>query len=151
MISEGSFGSLVMQCTKLGLVLGESAGRLGGLAPRATPGPLAIDLDFQRPAQKSPDEHDEAEHADALKCWLYRHRADDIGRDEQFQSDEDRTTQSLSKISVRPALLADVWDDTAQIDGKRGDRANQECGDSTDIEDSGEQLDERGEVHTRTR
>lgn len=47
MISEGSFGSLVMQCTKLGLVLGESAGRLGGLAPRATPGPLAIDLDFQ--------------------------------------------------------------------------------------------------------
>ncbi len=119
----------------LEVILGK---RRGGLRLRTTPGPLAIDLDFQRPAQKSPYEHDEAEHADALKCWLYRHRADDISRDEQFQSDEDRTTQPLPQVSVRPALLADVWDDTTQIVGKRGDCANQECGDSTDIEDSSE-------------
>ena len=79
----------------LRFVLGAGWRCLGRLHPGTPPGPFAIDLHFERPAQESADEDDEAQHANTLKRGRNRHGADNISRDQQFQPDEDCAAKLL--------------------------------------------------------
>lgn len=61
------------------------------------PRPPAVNLDLKREAEKSPDQYDPGKHQQALNCRLDGDRVDDIGRDQKFQTEQDRTAEAGAK------------------------------------------------------
>jgi hypothetical protein len=67
---------------------------------RTLPGPFAIDLNLERPAQERTDEHKKSKHANAREGWLDGDAADDIGSDQEFQPDHDRSPQVQAEMAI---------------------------------------------------
>ena len=71
----------------------------------AIPGPFAIDLNLQRPAEERSHEHDEPKHANAGEGGVNGDTADDIGNNQQFLSDQDRPPQIQAQMSIGHMVL----------------------------------------------
>jgi hypothetical protein len=68
---------------------------------RTLPGPFSIDLNLERPTQEGSDEYDEAEHANGGEGGIDGDTADDVGSNQQFQSDQDCSAQVRAQTAVR--------------------------------------------------
>src|SRR5271169_6108153 len=67
--------------------------RLALMETHTLPGPFAFDLNLERPTQKGTDEHDEAKHSNALEGRVDSDTVDDVGSDQEFQPEHDRSPQ----------------------------------------------------------
>jgi len=70
------------------------------------PGPFAIDLNLQRPAQECSHEHDEPKHANAGEGGVNGDTTDDISNNQQFLGHQDRSPQVQSQISIGHMVLS---------------------------------------------
>src|SRR6476620_6525865 len=68
------------------------------------PGPSTGDLELEGEAEERREGDDEGEDGDAAQCWCDRDRADDVGRDQQLQAEQDGAAELLTEPTVRVGL-----------------------------------------------
>src|SRR6185503_9722623 len=72
--------------------------RRSGLA--AAPRTGAFDLNLQREAEEDADQHDDAEHGDALERRVDDDRPDDVGHDQDLEAEQDAAAEVASQRLV---------------------------------------------------
>src|SRR3954452_7302707 len=60
----------------------------------ALPGPAPLDLQRERPAEESANQHQAGEQTQAEEGQLMRDRLYDVGRDKDFQAQQQRSTDA---------------------------------------------------------
>ena len=76
------------------------------MEPRTLPRPFAVDLDIDRPAQERADKHDQPEYANGHEGGIDGDAVNDIGGDQEFQTDHDRSPQLETQVTIRHGAVA---------------------------------------------
>ena len=63
------------------------------VVPVPVPGPASFDFDLEGEAQERADEDDEGEHAEGLERGRHRHGADDVGRHQELEAEQDAAAE----------------------------------------------------------
>lgn len=77
-----------------------------GWGQRFLPWPATGDLELEGQAEEGSDEHDPREHSDAAEVEGDRNGADDVGRDEELQAEQDRSTEAGPGRTYRAVCAA---------------------------------------------
>ena len=88
-------------CRVPGVISGKGVAQLTGadLMLASSPGPLTFELSLEGEAQERPHDDNEPEHADTRDRRGHRNGPDDIGADEDLQSNEDRPAECRRRAS----------------------------------------------------
>jgi hypothetical protein len=65
-----------------------------------SPWPDTVDLNGERPAQQNPNDHYGREHCDAVRGLAYDHGSDDVGDNQDFEAQQDDSTEMLSEVLI---------------------------------------------------
>ncbi len=85
---------------------------------RTLPGPFAVDLDIDRPAQERADQHNQSEHANGREGGIDSDAVDDISSNQQFQPDHDCSPKVETQMTIRQRGLTYT---------EKGDKESHEC------------------------
>ena len=101
---------------------------VSGSAGHGLPGPSALDLDNERPAEKRPNNDEQTEYRDTLEIRLERNSADDVRGDQEFQAEQQNPRTEASEASVGGLALWRV----REVDAKANKRVAQPGDDDRD-------------------
>ena len=93
--------------TRRRTVLSVRRSELGGGIRHASLAPWddAVEFDLQGEAQERAHQHDDGQHRRALDRWVDRDRLDDVGDDQDFEPQQDRSTDVTASPLVRRPLV----------------------------------------------
>src|SRR3954453_22672906 len=106
----------------------------------ALPRPFALQFRFEREAQECPDHDDKPQHSDTRKRRRDSDRANDVGADEDLESDQNRATERASKVVVSAGDAPP--DDGDRKAGERIQAADDEHSDSGQLDGFGDVRDD---------
>ncbi len=116
---------------------------------RNASGPFTIDLDLERPTQEGTDEHDKRKHADACEGGIDGNAPDNVGCNQQFQSEHDGSTQVQAQMSKcqRAIPQTNEVDNVAQ---ERENASNYKHDDPYQLESRTDQFNRVFNIHLYT-
>lgn len=85
---------------------------LVAIAPVSLPRPAARHFDLERQTQECPHQHDGRKHPDALEGEVKGNRSDDVGPDEYFQPEQDRSSDSVPRETICCARIPALQEDS---------------------------------------
>ena len=116
----------------VGLAERAFSARVGFLAPGQAP----FDFRLETEAQESSDQNDSRQNGNAFHCRFDGDRVDDVGRDEEFEPQQDGPAEARSQflyglVAVEPA------DQPVNEQGQCGEAADRNDGDPGQLDDPG--------------
>ncbi|HYB00066.1 MAG TPA: hypothetical protein VED37_07590 [Ktedonobacteraceae bacterium] len=114
---------------------------------RTLPGPFAIYLNLECPAEERADEHEKSKHANAHEGWINDDATDDIGSDQNFQPDHDRSPQVQAQMAIRRRGITES-DEEVHESYEGDDGTNDENGNTRQFECRDDQLNRVLDIHS---
>src|SRR6266566_894901 len=97
------------------------------------PGPFTIDHNLERPTQERTDEHNQSKYANAGEGRIDSHAIDDIGGDQEFQPEHNRSAEIQTQTTIGDRAIT-ITDEGNNVPCEREDGTNHENSDPCQLE-----------------